>query len=340
MSLGCAGLQYSGVFMVSSAVDPGLQELQRCGRVWRLTRAESWELIGYNGTRDNFMTVSWENATQLITSGFINGNMCVVFIWHGFMGTPNTQFVPELVDAYIKKGCSPIAADWSSLANPNPSPNYWQAAANTETVGKQFGEALSSMTAAGLRRDKITLVGISLGGHVCGFAGHVYEILTSFKLDIVALDAAKPGFDPEFFRCITSTDAHIVLAIKTDPYGLGLCKDYGTHNVNFNPTSIKQPGCLGSLNPETTFSNSNLTDLVYCSHGRAARYFVEMLLYNCTMIAKKANSTSEWVLFAKILKYTICLIRDVVLGNPGNFYLTTNAYPLYGKGENGTDPAF
>lgn len=82
------------------------------------------------------MAVSWENASQLITSGFIDGNMCVVFIWHGFMGSPYTQFVPQLVDAYIKKGCSPIAADWSSLANPNPSPNYWQAAANTETVSK------------------------------------------------------------------------------------------------------------------------------------------------------------------------------------------------------------
>ncbi|KAF9793636.1 hypothetical protein SFRURICE_001995, partial [Spodoptera frugiperda] len=35
MSLGRAGLQCSGVFMVVSTVDPGLQELQRCGRLWR-----------------------------------------------------------------------------------------------------------------------------------------------------------------------------------------------------------------------------------------------------------------------------------------------------------------
>uniref|UniRef100_A0A2H1WN11 SFRICE_007408 n=1 Tax=Spodoptera frugiperda TaxID=7108 RepID=A0A2H1WN11_SPOFR len=31
ISLGCAGIQYSGVFMVVSTVDPGLQELQRFG---------------------------------------------------------------------------------------------------------------------------------------------------------------------------------------------------------------------------------------------------------------------------------------------------------------------
>uniref|UniRef100_A0A2H1WM36 SFRICE_022618 n=1 Tax=Spodoptera frugiperda TaxID=7108 RepID=A0A2H1WM36_SPOFR len=35
MSLGRAGLQCSGVFMVVSTVDPGLQELQRYGRLWR-----------------------------------------------------------------------------------------------------------------------------------------------------------------------------------------------------------------------------------------------------------------------------------------------------------------
>uniref|UniRef100_A0A2H1W1B5 SFRICE_033900 n=1 Tax=Spodoptera frugiperda TaxID=7108 RepID=A0A2H1W1B5_SPOFR len=35
ISLGRAGLQYSGVFMVVSTVDPGLQELQRYGSLWR-----------------------------------------------------------------------------------------------------------------------------------------------------------------------------------------------------------------------------------------------------------------------------------------------------------------
>uniref|UniRef100_A0A2H1VFA4 SFRICE_014762 n=1 Tax=Spodoptera frugiperda TaxID=7108 RepID=A0A2H1VFA4_SPOFR len=35
ISLGLAGLQCSGVFMVVSTVDPGLQELQRYGRLWR-----------------------------------------------------------------------------------------------------------------------------------------------------------------------------------------------------------------------------------------------------------------------------------------------------------------
>ncbi|KAF9790142.1 hypothetical protein SFRURICE_008159 [Spodoptera frugiperda] len=36
ISLGRAGLQCSGVFMVVSTVDPGLQELQRYGRLWRV----------------------------------------------------------------------------------------------------------------------------------------------------------------------------------------------------------------------------------------------------------------------------------------------------------------
>ncbi|KAF9799003.1 hypothetical protein SFRURICE_011642 [Spodoptera frugiperda] len=35
ISLGRAGLQCSGVFMFVSTVDPGLQELQRYGRLWR-----------------------------------------------------------------------------------------------------------------------------------------------------------------------------------------------------------------------------------------------------------------------------------------------------------------
>ncbi|KAF9795912.1 hypothetical protein SFRURICE_017776 [Spodoptera frugiperda] len=65
MSLGRAGLQCSGVFMVVSTVDPGLQELQRCGRLWRACPIKKKKLGKGNWSSVNLTHTAKYNASSV-----------------------------------------------------------------------------------------------------------------------------------------------------------------------------------------------------------------------------------------------------------------------------------
>lgn len=66
--------------------------------------------------------------------------------------------------------------DWSTAAK---GPQYAQAAANTEVVGRQLGLLLDKMVKLGLDPDHIHLIGFSLGAHVAACAS---ELLKNNKI--------------------------------------------------------------------------------------------------------------------------------------------------------------
>lgn len=78
--------------------------------------------------------------------------------------------------------------DWHLGAR---GPQYPQAAANTELVGKQLGLLLTKMVEKGADARNMHLIGFSLGAHVCGTAseslknrGHLLGRITGNLFDI------------------------------------------------------------------------------------------------------------------------------------------------------------
>lgn len=62
--------------------------------------------------------------------------------------------------------------DWSTAAK---GPQYAQAAANTEIVGRQLGLLLERMIKFGLNPDDVHLIGFSLGAHVAACASEILK---------------------------------------------------------------------------------------------------------------------------------------------------------------------
>ena len=68
--------------------------------------------------------------------------------------------------AYIRRGgYNVFMIDWGQLCQP---PCYVAAVHNLRPVARCVAEALGSLRKAGLRPDKLTCVGHSLGAHMCG----------------------------------------------------------------------------------------------------------------------------------------------------------------------------
>lgn len=69
----------------------------------------------------------------------------------------------------MQEDCNIVCVDWENGAT---LPNYVKAAANTRLVGKQLAMLLRGLEKhVGLPREKMHLIGFSLGAHVAGFAG-------------------------------------------------------------------------------------------------------------------------------------------------------------------------
>ncbi|GFS12139.1 pancreatic lipase-related protein [Elysia marginata] len=73
-----------------------------------------------------------------------------------------------------------ILVDWQNGAT---APNYYQAVANTRTVGAMIGRLLEDFNAyAGMSFQNVHLAGHSLGSHIMGYAGKEVFRLTGHKL--------------------------------------------------------------------------------------------------------------------------------------------------------------
>ncbi|XP_022814428.1 phospholipase A1-like [Spodoptera litura] len=159
-----------------------------------------------------------------------------------------------------------VLVNWEDEANPGGLANYFAAARNSQTIGTELGQAISTMVAGGLNPNNIILVGFSLGAQMCGRAGFVIQNIIGQPLPlIVGLDAAKPLFEPiQIFRCIKSTDASSVILVHSDMSLFGVSGSYGTQNFFANDPYYTshgyQPGCSLAntlLNPIFLFENFN-----------------------------------------------------------------------------------
>ncbi|GJQ76039.1 hypothetical protein Trydic_g18090 [Trypoxylus dichotomus] len=226
-----------------------------------------------------------DNGLSLTTSKF-NSSQPVKVLIHGFMGAWNNVNTLNASHLYLKiYDYNIISMDWSTAAK---GPQYAQAAANTQVVGRQLGLLLQQMVKYGLNPDDIHLIGFSLGAHVAACASEVLKNNNILIGRITGLDAASPLFRNSHLREKSSkldkTDAKFVDVLHTDASpvfvdGFGLWEPIG-HVDFFANGGQQQPGCIDRQAAVLlTHLDRGFTNNSTCSHVRSIELFVESLFY-------------------------------------------------------------
>ena len=117
-------------------------------------------------------------------------------ITHGYQSSSSSEWVEDLAREIDERDpfSNIILTDWSEAADPL---NYFSAVEDTEIVGERLAIWLSE---EGVNPDTTQLIGHSLGAHVSGIAGDIYEDITGRSIEtIVGLDAAGTAYEEFLF---------------------------------------------------------------------------------------------------------------------------------------------
>ncbi|CRL03996.1 CLUMA_CG017114, isoform A, partial [Clunio marinus] len=197
-----------------------------------------------------------------------NGSKENIILVHGYAGGDDLLPMAVARDAYLNHGeYNVFVVDWSPLCQP---PCYIAAVHNMKTVAHCVAKSFTFLRNAGLRPDKTTCVGHSLGAHICGLmANHL-----NFRLErIIALDPARPLIRPGNNNRLDNGDARSVQVIHTNAgyYGEGGRIGHIDFCVN---GGRRQPYC------------SNTTNVNLCSHIWAICYLAQSVFDSSEMIAE------------------------------------------------------
>ncbi|GLV32690.1 uncharacterized protein CBL_00603 [Carabus blaptoides fortunei] len=252
------------------------------------------------------------------------------FFIHGWTTSPQVSpWFHTGIEAYLKRGDYNIVfVDWSKPANQS----YQVSVASANPSGKYLAKFINNLKTNNVPLENIHLLGHSLGSHMAGFAGkHVFNI-TGLKINrITALDPAGPLFDasvllsrfstrllPENDR-LSKNDANFVDVMHTDSGNYGMVSSIGHVDIFPNNGSSIQPGC------ENTGDDN-------CSHARSTHFYIESINSD-KLIARKCNNYKDYI-NGLCKNSTLAIVgEDIDQNLRGDFYLTTNAEPPYGKGE-------
>ncbi len=171
-------------------------------------------------------------------------------ITHGYLSSSSSEWVEDLAREIDERDpfSNIILTDWSEAAD---TLNYFSAVEDTEIVGDRLANWLSE---EGVNPDTTQLIGHSLGAHVSGIAGDVYEDITGRSIEtIVGLDAAGPAYEEFLFfggksaeERLDPTDADRVVAFHTsDTFGYD--DPLGILDLYVNPDDLLQPGESNAL---------------------------------------------------------------------------------------------
>ncbi|MDJ0746709.1 MAG: hypothetical protein QNJ32_25575 [Xenococcaceae cyanobacterium MO_167.B27] len=185
-------------------------------------------------------------------------------ITHGYQSSSSEEWVNDLAQEIDDRDpfSNIILTDWSEAAD---TLNYFSAVEDTEAVGNQLAIWLSKNE---INPDTTQLIGHSLGAHVSGIAGDVYEDITGSSIEtIVGLDAAGPAYEDFLFfsgkspeERLDPTDAERVIAFHTSET-FGYDDPLGILDLYINPDDLFQPGEWNAIGNHS-YAHQLYTDLV------------------------------------------------------------------------------
>ncbi|KAE8621838.1 hypothetical protein XENTR_v10004990 [Xenopus tropicalis] len=233
-------------------------------------------------TRENPKCAQDLNVDNSTGFQYLNVTRRTVFITHGYRPTGSP---PVWIDDIVKKfldiqDFNVIVVDWNRGAT---TVLYHNAAANTRKVADILKRFIDNMLSQGATLDSIYMVGVSLGAHISGFVGKMYNGSIG---RITGLDPAGPLFNgkpPE--ERLHYTDAQFVDVVHSDTDGLGYKESLG--HIDFYPNGgTDQPGC-----PKTILAGS---EYFKCDHQRSVFLYIASLTKSCDLVAFPCKSYRDY----------------------------------------------
>ncbi|XP_039344865.1 lipase member H isoform X2 [Mauremys reevesii] len=226
-----------------------------------------------------------QNCAETLSSAgsrYLNVTKKTILIVHGYRPTGSPPiWIQKVVDLLLSvEDINIIIVDWNRGAT---TLLYHRASSNTKKVAEFLKTLIDQMLADGASLDSVYMIGISLGAHISGFVGQMYN----GKLGrITGLDPAGPLFNgkpPE--ERLDPTDAQFVDVIHSDIDGLGYREALG-HIDFYANGGTDQPGC-----PQTIFSGSQYFK---CDHQRSVFLFLSSLKERCNITAYPCDTYRDY----------------------------------------------
>ncbi|XP_056611197.1 phospholipase A1 member A isoform X2 [Triplophysa dalaica] len=222
------------------------------------------------------------NHTQKHTAYF-NSSLPTKVIVHGYRALGSKpSWVSGLAKALLREeDVNVLVVDWVYRA----SFAYNLVVENYKEVAVQISVLIHQLTKYGSTLKSFHFIGVSLGAHVSGFVGTLFE----GKLGrITGLDPAGPMFkraDP--YDRLDSSDALFVEAIHTDSDYFGISIPVG-HVDFFLNGGMDQAGCARSR-------FASMYGYVICDHMRALHVYMSSLNSSCPLIGFPCSSYEEFL---------------------------------------------
>lgn len=174
---------------------------------------------------------------------------------------------------------------------------------------------------ANLNPSNTTLIGFSLGAHICGLVGK--QFTDKMLKKIIGIDPAGPLFDVNQSDNRLSPESATYTECIHTGYAFGIREPICHADFYFNG-GANQPGCAVAL----------IFDSVLCSHSRAVEIFIESLMSPDSFYGNRCESLTS------ALNKNCNEQPGAYLNNPSNeaeklsgiFHVRTNAASPYGQG--------
>ncbi|XP_037381131.1 lipase member H [Talpa occidentalis] len=230
------------------------------------------------------MVYTWRNRTcpQIVNSvnlGNLNVAKKTTFVIHGFRPTGSAPvWMEALVQGLLSvEDMNVVVVDWNRGAT---TVIYSSATGKTKKVATVLKDFIDRMLVEGASLDNIYMIGVSLGAHIAGFVGKMFDGQLG---RITGLDPAGPSYNgkpPE--ERLDSRDAQFVDVIHSDTDAMGYREPLG--NIDFYPNGgLDQPGC-----PQTIFGG--IAAYFKCDHQRSVYLYLSSLRENCSITAYPCDS--------------------------------------------------
>ncbi|KAM7107917.1 LOW QUALITY PROTEIN: lipase member H [Ciconia maguari] len=211
-------------------------------------------------------------------SKYLDVTKKTTIIIHGYRLTGSTPvWIPDLVHLLLSiEDMNVILVDWNRGAT---TLIYSNASRNCKKVAEILKKLIDEMLVDGASLDSFHMIGVSLGAHISGFVGQMFDGTLG---RITGLDPAGPLYrgKPPSER-LDPTDAQFVDVIHSDTDGLGYTEALG--HIDFYPNGgTDQPGC-----PLTIFSG---LQYFKCDHQRSVFLFMSSLKQSCNITAYPCDS--------------------------------------------------
>uniref|UniRef100_A0A8C5C976 Phospholipase A1 member A n=1 Tax=Gadus morhua TaxID=8049 RepID=A0A8C5C976_GADMO len=227
------------------------------------------------------------NHTQQATP--FNCSRTTKLIVHGYraMGS-RPSWVEELARALLRaEDSNVLVVDWVFGA----SFAYNLVLENYKEVAVQVSTLINKLQDQGCKLESFHLIGVSLGAHVAGFIGTIFQ----GKIGrITGLDPAGPMFKrANLFDRLDPSDALFVEAIHTDSDYFGISIPVG-HVDFFLNGGMDQVGCTRS-NFDSVLVYFPVYGYVICDHMRALYVYISVLNGSCPLTGIPCSDYEEFL---------------------------------------------